>query len=95
MKKYIICLLSALLILLSGNTYSQEIAERKVEKEFSPSPENLQISSKFGNVEILSSDEDQLVVKAHLWVESNNLSKAENLLEKMDVESFRMVIKLL
>jgi hypothetical protein len=63
--------------------------EKEVEETFPASASTiLDVESKFGNVEIVNWDRDEVKVKAVMWVESKRESYAEDLLDKMDVEIY-------
>jgi len=79
-------LITAALILASGIMEAQKV-ERNVTKNFTYNPgTSLNIDAKFGNVNILESDDNTVVVEANIWVESDNEKLAKELAESLDAE---------
>ncbi len=63
--------------------------EKTAEETFSASKSTiLDVDSKFGNVEVLSWENDEVFIEALMWVESKRESYAQELLDNMDVEIF-------
>lgn len=68
---------------------SAQRLEKTAEENFEVSKSTiLDVDSKFGNVEVLGWDKDEVFIKAVMWVESKRESYAEDLLDNMDVEIF-------
>ncbi|MCK4922181.1 MAG: DUF4097 family beta strand repeat protein [Bacteroidales bacterium] len=66
---------------------SQEKVEKSSEETFSVQEGYLlDVASKFGDVDISNWDNDEVKIVVEIWVESKKKDKAEELLEKLDVE---------
>lgn len=75
-------------LLLNFSVLSAQEKVDKVQQEKFTVKEGylLDVESKFGDVEITNVEGNEVKIVAEIWVESRNVSKAEDLLDKLDVK---------
>jgi len=81
--------LAIALLLVFATSFAQKAEKTKSESFEVDQNTLLDISSKFGEVEITTEDGSMLSVEANIWVESNRQSEADELLEQLDAEIYK------
>jgi hypothetical protein len=73
-------------LFLISLTISAEEVTKEFHKEYTPGTKTLDISNKYGDVVIESWNKDQIIIDVKITVEMSNRDKAQNYLDKIDVQ---------
>lgn len=73
-------------LFLISSTISAEEVTKEFHKEYTAGTKSLEISNKYGDVVIESWDKDQIIIDVKVTVEMSNRDRAQNYLDKIDVQ---------
>lgn len=85
--KWILGILVAAFLLLHGNAYSQFTDTKEIVRHFKVTPETqIEISNKYGKIELNSWEKDSVVFEIEIKVEEKKLSKLEKAMEEIEFD---------
>jgi hypothetical protein len=73
-------------LFLISSTISADEVTKEFHKEYTAGTKSLEISNKYGDVVIESWNKDQIIIDVKVTVEMSNRDKAQNYLDKIDVQ---------